>query len=157
DVASVYQAAHCVKAFVTKYPGKELPASLVPHLCGKLPINWHIPSDEGTRCKKSEKFLTLLCTLGVIKVLKPKRWRGPGHADNRAATYGLPKDEAPGDLGQRWFYSNWTRHTPEVTNDLNPEEQSIYFTDFLLFKDLGDEEFALEIERLNRPWMPKFH
>ena len=28
DVPSVYQAAHRIKAFVTKYPGKELPASL---------------------------------------------------------------------------------------------------------------------------------
>jgi hypothetical protein len=27
DIPSVYQAAHYVKAFVTKYPGKELPAS----------------------------------------------------------------------------------------------------------------------------------
>ena len=81
DTPSVYQAAHRVKAFVTKYPGKELPASLVPHLCANLPIFWYVPSDQGTRCKKAEKFLKLLCSLGIIKVVKRKQWFGAGHAD----------------------------------------------------------------------------
>jgi hypothetical protein len=79
DVPSVYRAAHSIKAFATKYPGKELPGSMVPHLCANLPINWHVPSDQGNRCKKAETFLRLLCGLGIIKVLLPKVWIGPGH------------------------------------------------------------------------------
>jgi transposase len=105
DVPSVYQVAHLVKAYVTKYPGRELPASLVPALCGGLPINWFVPSDGGSRCKKAERFLGLLCDLGVIKKVRGKRWCGPGHPDNRAATYGLPQDEAACDLGRRWYYA----------------------------------------------------
>jgi len=155
NIPSVYRAAHCVKAFVTKYPGKELPASLVPHLCAKLPIFWHVPSDQGTRCKKAEKFLKLLCSLGIIKVLKGKQWFGAGHADNRATTYGLPKDEAPSDLGKRWFSS--TRHKPEAVTGGEQEQKGIYFTDFFFFTDDEIEEFGVEVERLNRPWMPKFH
>ncbi len=157
DIPSVYQAAHCVKALVTKYPGKELPASLVPHLCARLPIFWHIPSDQGSRCKKAEKFLKLLCNLGVIRVLKPKQWFGANHPDNRATTYGLPKDEAPSDLGRQWFHSTWTRYKPEVVAGGEQEKRSIYFTDFISFNDCEIEAFALEVERLNRPWTPKFH
>jgi hypothetical protein len=157
ETRSVYQAAHCAKAFVTKYPGKELPASLVPHLYGNLPIFWHIPSDQGTRCKKAEKFLKLLCSLGILKVVKRKQWFGAGHADNRAATYGLPKDEAPSDLGRRWSYSAWTRHKPEIVAGGEQGGKGIYFTDSLPFNNCEIETFALEVERLNRPWMPKFH
>jgi hypothetical protein len=73
DIPSVYQAAHCVKAFVTKYPAKELPANLLPQLCSSLPISWYILSDRGSRCKMAEKFLKLLCSLGIIKVLKGKQ------------------------------------------------------------------------------------
>src|SRR5262249_8714758 len=105
DVPSVYQAAHRVKAFVTKYPGKELPASLVPALCRDVPNNWFVASDNGNRCKKAERFLALLCRLGLIKVITPKRWCGPGNPNNRAARYGLPQDETSCDLGRRWYYS----------------------------------------------------
>jgi hypothetical protein len=157
DTPSVYQAAHSVKAFVTKYPGKELPANLMPELCGSLPISWYILSDQGSRCKKAEKFLKLLCSLGILKVLKEKQWFGVGHPNNRATTYGLPKDEATSDLGGRWFYSTWTRHKQAVVAGGEQEQDGIYFTDFLPFNDSVIEACALEVERLNRPWMPKFH
>jgi hypothetical protein len=110
DTASAYQAAHRVKAFVTKYPGKELPGVLVPHLCAELPIDGYVPSDNGSRCKKAEQFLSLLCSRGIIKKLKEKRWLGVGHPQNRAAVYGLPKDASVSDLGRRWSYATWTRH-----------------------------------------------
>jgi hypothetical protein len=153
DVASVYQAAHRIKAFVAKYPGKELPASLVPALCADLPINWFVASDGGSRCKKAEKFLTLLCSLGVIKKVRAKQWCGLGHPKNRATTYGLPQDKATSDLGRRWYYSC----IMGLPAPQEREGESIYITDTSAFTDQDISEFVLEVERLNRPWKPQYH
>jgi hypothetical protein len=152
DVASVYQAAHRIKAFVTKYPGKELPASLVPSLCGDLPISWFVASDGSSRCKKAERFLALLCSLGVIKVIKRKRWCGPGHPNNRAATYGLPQDCSSSDLGVRWYHSCLGLPTPQER-----EKNSIYITDNIAFTDEDITDFVLEVERLSWSRKPQFH
>jgi hypothetical protein len=151
DVRSVYQAAHCIKAFVTKYPGKELPASLVPGLCGDLPINWFVTSDSGTRCKKAERFLALLCSLGIIKVLRRKRWSGPGHPANKAAMYGLKQDKPTSDLGRRWYYACMGLLAPEER-----ERESIYITDNSVFSSQDINDFVLEVERLNRHWKPQY-
>jgi hypothetical protein len=157
DIPSVYQAGHCVKAFITKYPGRELPARLVPQLCAGLPISWHIPSDAGTRCKKAEKFLALLCRLGVIKVVQPKEWHGPGHPANRAFRYGLPTDQSSSELARRWFSQTNTRFLGEDEQRGEGKEKSIYIRDFAPFTDQDLEEFYLEVERLNRPWKPQYH
>jgi hypothetical protein len=151
DVASVYQAAHRIKAFVIKYPGKELPASLVPGLCGDLPINWFVASDGGSRCKKAERFLRLLCSLGVIKLIRRRRWCGPGHPNNRAATYGLPQDKTTSDLGRRWYYACQGLPAPEQR-----ERESIYITDNSVFTSEDINDFILEVERLNRRWKPQY-
>jgi hypothetical protein len=151
DVPSVYQAAHCVKAFVTKYPGKELPASLVPSLCGGLPVNWFVASDSGTRCKKAERFLALLCGLGIIKVIRPRRWCGPRHPRNRAAAYGLRQDRSSCDLGRRWYCACQGLPAPQ-----GGEKGGIYITDSSAFTDQDISEFVLEVERLNRPWKPQY-
>jgi hypothetical protein len=158
DIPSVYQAAHCVKAFVTKDPGRALPAGLVPQLCAGLPITWHIPSDAGTRCKKVEKFLALLCRLGIIKAVRPKAWHGPGHPANRAVTYGLPKDECSSELARRWFFQRDTRFLGEAEGrGADGEEEGIYLRDFSPFTDQALEEFDLAVERWNRPWKPPYH
>jgi hypothetical protein len=158
DTASVYQAAHLVKAFVTKYPGKELPATLLPPLCADLPISWRVPSDNGTRCKKAERFLSLLCSLGVIKVLRPKQWYGVGHPANRAAVYGLPKDETVSALGRRWYYAHWTRHSPQDSAaGGRGEGEGIYIRDISPLTEQDIDELILEVERLNRPWKPQYH
>jgi hypothetical protein len=156
DISSVYQAAHFVKAFVTKYPGKELPATLVPHLCAALSISWYIPSDEGTRCKKAERFLKLLCRLSIIKLIKPKQWYGPGHPANSGAVYGLPKDTATSDLGRQWYQTWWTRIVGEQ-RAVRVKGESIYITDSSRFIPLDITEVILEVERLNRPWKPQYH
>src|SRR5262249_1345091 len=129
-----------------------LPASLVPKLCADLPINWFVTSDGCSRCKKGERFLSLLCSLGIIKLIKSKRWCGPGHPHNRAATYGLPQDKTICDLGRRWY---------EACQDL-PESQerkreSIYITDNSAFTNQDITEFILEVERLNRSRKPQYH
>lgn len=157
DIPSVYQAAHRVKAFVTKYPGSELPTSLVPQLCAGLPISWHIPSDAGTRCKKAEKFLALVRRLGIIKVVRPKEWHGPGHPANRAVTYGLPKDECSSELARQWFFKRDSRFFGEDGDRGEGKEESIYIRDFSPFTEQDLEEFCLEVERLNRPWKPQYH
>ena len=157
DTASVYEAAHCVKAFVTKYPGRELPAGMVPRLCEDLPIHWHVPSDGGERCKKAERFLRLLCDLGVIEVLLPREWHGVGHPGNRATTYGLPGDGTPSDLGRRWFSSTWTRHDSHPVAPRPRVVGSIYITDSYSFSEDDFEQFVGEVERLERPWTPRFH
>ena len=144
DVPSVYQVAHRIKAFVTKYPGKELPAILVPVLCAGLPINWFVASDNGTRCKKAEKFLGLVCSLGIIKKIAEKQWFGLNHPRNKAAMYGLPKDADCQEVGR---YSGWGEG----------EGESIYYTDSSVFSESVIEPFVLEIERLNRPWKPQYH
>jgi hypothetical protein len=149
DVPSVYQGAHRVKAFVTKYPGKELPAGLVPALCDGLPINWFVASDGGSRCKKAERFLALLCSLGVIKVIRPRRWCGPGHRNNRAATYGLPQDKTTCDLGRRWYYSC-------LGLPATQERGGIYIADNSAFTDQDINELILEVERLSRPRKPQY-
>ena len=140
DIPSVYQAAHCVKAFVTKYPGKELPGILVPHLCAALSISWHVPSDNGTRCKKAERLLGLLCSLGIIKIIKPKKWFGHGNPNNRAARYGLPQDACQ-----------------VLPSCCRGERESIYIRDNSPFTSEDITEFVLEVERLNRPWKPQYH
>jgi hypothetical protein len=152
DIPSVYQAAHRVKAFVTKYPGKELPACLVPQLCAGLPIAWHTPSDQGTRCKKAERFLALLCRVVIIKVVRPKQWFGVGHPANRAAAYGLPNDESARERAERWFYANRTRACGQ-----EGEGGCIYVRDLSPFTEDDIKEFILEVERLNRPWKPQYH
>ncbi len=157
DLPSVYQAAHCVKAFITKYPGRELPGSLVPQLCAGLPISWHIPSDAGTRRKKAERFLALLCLLGTIKVVRPKEWHGPGHLANRAVTYGLPQDEASSELARRWFTRRDSRFFGEDNRGADGKEESIYLRDFAPFTDQDLEEFYLGVESLSRPWKPQYH
>jgi hypothetical protein len=151
DVPSVYQAAHRVKAFVTKYPGKELPASLVPGLCGGLPITWFVASDGGTRCKKAERFLALLCGLGVIRKVRGKRWCGVGNPGNRAATYGLPQDRSTCDLGRRWYYASLGLPAPQ-----EGEGGGIYITDNSVFTDQDISDLVLEVERLNRSWKPQY-
>jgi hypothetical protein len=151
DVPSVYQAAHRIKAFVTKYPGKELPAGLVPGLCGGLPITWFVPSDGGSRCKKAERFLALLCSLGVIKKVRGKRWCGPGHPDNRAATYGLPQDRSSCDLGRRWYYASLGLPAPQ-----EGEGGSIYITDYSALTGQDITDLVLEVERLSRPREPQY-
>jgi hypothetical protein len=151
DVPSVYQAAHRIKAFITKYPGKELPASLVPTLCADLPINWFVPSDGGRRCKKAERFLALLCGLGVITVVRPKRWCGVGNPGNRAATYGLPQDKTTCDLGRRWYYACLGLPAPQ-----EGEGEGIYITDNSVFTDQDISELVLEVERLSRPREPQY-
>jgi hypothetical protein len=113
-----YQVAHRIKAFVTKYPGKELPAILVPVLCSGLPINWFVASDNGNRCKKAEKLLGLICNLGIIKKIGEKQWFGLNHPRNKAAVYGLPKDA---DCQDRWRHSGYLAmrvylpHAPGLT------------------------------------------
>jgi hypothetical protein len=151
DVRSVYQAAHCVKAFVTKYPGKELPANLVPSLCGDLPINWFVATDGGSRCKKAEKFLALLCGLGVIRRLRRKRWCGPGHPKNRAAVYGLKQDETTSDLGRRWYNACLGLPAPQERG-----RGSIYITDNSVFTPQDTNDFVLEVGRPNRRWRPQY-
>jgi hypothetical protein len=151
DVLSAYQAAHRIKAFVTKYPGKELPASLVPGLCGGLPINWFVASDGGSRCKKAERLLALLCSLGVIKKVRGKRWCGPGHPDNRAATYGLTQDKATCDLGRRWYYASLGLPAPQEGGWV-----SIYITDNSVFTPQDINDFVLEVERLGRTRKPQY-
>jgi hypothetical protein len=159
DAPTAYQAAHRVKAFAIKYPGKELPGSLVPQLCAGLPIRWAVPSDQGARCKRAEKFLKLLCALGIVKRLKKKHWHGPGHASNRAAVYGLPQDVAESEVGREWYYGSWTRHRrgQEETERETQETTCVYFTDTPPFteEDLG--VMAAELERLNRAWSPRYH
>ena len=157
DIPSVYQAAHRIKAFVTKYPGKELPAILVPHLCADLPISWYIPSDDGTRCKMAERFLKLLCRLAIIKVIKKKEWHGPGHPSNSGAVYGLPKDKPTSDLGRRWYKSRWTGLHRQDRVDVREERESIYITDSSLLTAQDIDDLLLEVERLNRPWKPQYH
>ncbi len=147
DVPSVYQAAHRLKAYVTKYPGKELPAILVPVLCEGLPINWFVASDAGSRCKMAEKLLTLLCSLGIIKMLQEREWHGPGHPKNRGARYGLPKDDVAVNCwdcvrGMARGESHW---------------DGIYITDRSASSDPDSEVYLPEIERLNRPWKPQYH
>jgi hypothetical protein len=151
DVPSAYQAAHRVKAFVTKYPGKELPAGLVPGLCGGLPITWFVPSDGGSRCKKAERFLALLCSLGIIKKVRGKRWCGPGHPGNRAATYGLKQDETTCDLGRRWYYASLGLPAPQEGGG-----DGIYITDNSVFTPQDINDFVLEVERLSRPRKPQY-
>jgi hypothetical protein len=179
-VPTAYQAAHRVKAFAIKYPGKELPGNLVPQLCAGLPIQWSIPSDQG-RCKRAEKFLKLLCALGIVKRLRAKPWHVPGHASNRAAVYGLPQDVAPPEpepeLGRDWYYGSWTRHrrpattqreeaaprqgTPQHTaHHPTPQEQEttrIYIYGHPHFTEEDLEVLAAELERLNRAWSPRYH
>jgi hypothetical protein len=140
DIPSVYQAAHHVKAFVLKYPDRELSANLVPHLCAGLPISWHIPSDEGKRCKKAERFLALLCKLGIIKVYQSKAWYGDGHPRNRAARYELAKDEL--------YHERQTEHEGE---------RCIYITDNSPFSEQHMEEFRLDFRRLNPSLTPQYH
>jgi hypothetical protein len=157
---TAYQAAHRVKAFAIKYPGKELPTNLVPQVSAGLPIQWSIPSDQG-RCKRAEKLLRLLCALGVVKLLKKKQWHGPGHWENRAAVYGLPRDVAPAEseVGRDWYYGSWTRHHrgQQETEPETQETTCVYFTDTPHFteEDLGG--LAAELERLNRAWSPRYH
>jgi hypothetical protein len=147
DVPSVYQAAHRIKAYVTKYPGKELPAFLVPVLCTDLPINWFIASDAGSRCKMAEKLLDLVCSLGIIKMLQKKQWHGPGHPKNRGARYGLPKDKVVA-FSMRWL---------TVLGRGEGKGESIYITDKSFLSDPDVEVFVPVIERLNRPWKPQYH
>ena len=157
DIPSVYQAGHCIKAFVTKYPGKELPAILVPHLCADCPISWYIPSDDGTRCKMAERFLKLVCKKGIIKVIKPKEWHGPGHPGNSGTVYGLPKDKPTNDLGRQWYDSRWTRHLGQERVGQRGEGESIYITDSSRLTPQDIDDLFLEVERLNRPWKPQYH
>ncbi len=147
DVPSVYQVAHRIKAYVTKYPGKELPAILVPIICADLPITWFVASDAGSRCRMAEKFLALLCSLGIIKMIQEKQWFGPGHPKNRGAKYGLPKDEMAGG------YLQW----PRIIGRGEDKEESIYITDTSVFSELDYEELILEVRRFNRPWTPQYH
>jgi hypothetical protein len=151
DVPSVYQAAHRIKAFLTKYPGKELPASLVPAICTDLPINWFLASDGGTRCKRAEKFLVLLCSLNIIKVIKPKRWCGAGNVNNRATLYGLPKDATACDLGKRWYYG--CQGLPDADRT---EEESIYIRDNSALSDDVITDLVLEAERLKQYRQPQY-
>lgn len=156
DVASAYEAAHRVKAFVQKYPGRELPSALVPHLCQDLAIDWYVNSDMG-RCKKAERFLAVLCKHGVIKKLKDRSYFGEGHASNRATLYGLPQDATTSDLAKRWYYKSNTRHVGAGREE--PREAgggSIYITDKTRSIGLDMEALALEHERLNGPWGPHY-
>jgi hypothetical protein len=161
DVQTAYQAAHAVKAFAIKYPGKELPGNLVPQLCAGLPIRWSIPSDEGARCKLGERFLRLLCALGIVKLLKEKHWHGPGHSQNRAAVYGLPKDVAApeSDIGREWYYGSWTRHQrgQQGTEPETHKKTCIYNYGHPHFTEEDLEVMAAELERLNRAWSPRYH
>jgi AcrR family transcriptional regulator len=158
DATTAYQAAHRVKAFAIKYPGKELPGSMVPQLCAGLPIQWAIPSDQG-RCKRAEKLLRLLCALGIVKLLQKKQWHGPGHPMNRAAVYGLPQDVAESEVGREWYYGSWTRHHrgPQERHPEAHKTTCVYSTDTPAFteEDLGG--LAAELERLNRAWSPRYH
>ena len=160
DVQSAYQVAHRVKAFASKYPGKELPGSLVPQLCAGLPIQWAIPSDQG-RCKRAEKLLRLLCPLGIVKMLRQKHWHGLNHPMNRAAVYGLPQDVAPpeSDIGRDWYYGSWTRHQrgQQETQPETHKTTCVYFTDTPHFTEEDLEVLAAELERLNRAWSPRYH
>jgi hypothetical protein len=120
-----------------------------------------VPSDQGARCKRAEKFLTLLCALGVVKRLQKKQWHGPGHPKNRAAVYGLPKDVAPAEseVGREWYYGSWTRHH-RGQQEKEPETQEttcFYFTDTPPFTEEDLEVLAAELERLNRAWSPRYH
>jgi hypothetical protein len=170
DVQTAYQAAHAVKAFVTRYPNQPLPGTLVPQLCAPLPVRWDIPSDNG-RCKLAEKFLRLLCTLGVVKVLRKRHWHGPGHPSNEATIYGLPQDtvlEPEGDVGRRWYLASWTRrqgqeegepdpYQEEMEPSPYPEKPCIYSYGPSRFTPADLEAIASEVERLSRAWSPKFH
>ena len=161
DVKSAYQAAHAVKAFIIKYPNRPLPGTLVPKLCAALPVRWDVPSDNG-RCKRAEKFLRLLCALGVVKVLRKKHWHGPGHPSNEATIYGLPQDkvlEPEGDVGRRWYVSSWTRRQgqEEREPDPYPETTCIYSYGPSRFTPADLEAIGSEVERLSRAWSPKFH
>jgi hypothetical protein len=161
DVQTAYQAAHAVKAFVTKYPNRPLPGTLVPKLCAALPVRWDVPSDNG-RCKLAEKFLRLLCALGVVKVLKKKHWHGPGHPSNEATIYGLPQDkvlEPEGDIGRRWYLSSWARRQGQEERgpDPYPETTCIYSYGQGRFTPEDLEEIGAEVERLSRAWSPKYH
>jgi hypothetical protein len=133
----------------------------VPKLCAGVAINWSIPSDN-SRCKRAEKFLRLLCALGVIKVLKRKHWHGPGHPANEATIYGLPQDkvlEPEDDLGRRWYVSSWTRRQGQEEREPSPypETTCVYYYGHSRFTPEDLEELASEVERLNRAWSPKFH
>jgi hypothetical protein len=123
----------------------------VPGLCGGLPINWFVASDGGSRCKKAERFLALLCGLGVIRKVRSKRWCGVGNPGNRAATYGLPQDRSTCDLGRRWYYASLGLPAPQ-----EGEGASIYITDNSVFTSQDISVFVLEVERLNRPRMPQY-
>jgi hypothetical protein len=153
-----------------EYPNQPLPGTLVPTLCASLPVRWEIPSDNG-RCKRAEKFLRLLCALGVIKVLRKKHWHDPGHPSNEATIYGLPQDqvlEPEGDLGRRWYLSSWTRRQGQEEREPHPYQEEgepspypettciyIHGRDRFTPEDL--EAIASEVERLSRAWSPKFH
>lgn len=146
DVPSVYQAAHRIKAYVTKYPGKELPVILVPILCADLPINWFVASDAGTRCKMAEKFLGLVCSLGIITMLQEKEWHGSGHPKNRGAKYGLPNDDVVA-FNVRWLMSLGRQEG---------QGESIYITDSSAFTDPDDDAYLFEVDRLQHFWTPQY-
>ena len=98
-----------------------------------------LKGDRGTR-EKAERFLALLCRLGVIKVIRPRRWCGPGHRHNRAAAYGLPQDKTACDLGRRWYSSCLGLPAPQ-----EGEGGGIYITDNSAFTD-EDIELAAKRE-----------
>src|SRR6476646_3334404 len=81
-----------------------------------------------------------LCKTPVIKKIQAKQWYGAGNPRNRAALYGLPKDEMAGG------YLQW------LTSLVGKESkgESIYITDNSVFSELDIQDFISEIERLNR-------
>jgi hypothetical protein len=123
----------------------------VPTLCGDLAVNWFVASDGGSRCKKAERFLALLCGLGVIKLMRPRRWCGLGHPDNRASTYGLKQGEATCDLGRRWYDA-----CLGLLARQDGEGGCIYITDNSVFTSQDINDHVREVERLNRRWRPQY-
>jgi hypothetical protein len=95
----------------------------------------------------AERFLRLLCSLGIIKMIQDKQWHGPGHPKNRAALYRLPKDEVVA-FNVRWLTTVGRGET---------KGGSIYITDKSVSSVPALGALVPEIERLNRPWKPQYH
>lgn len=95
----------------------------------------------------AERFLALVCSLGIITVLQEKEWHGPGHPKNRGTLYGLPKDEVV-TFNVRWL---------TVLGRGEARGEGIYITDRSVSPEPAFALFVPVIERLNRPWKPQYH
>lgn len=102
--------------------------------------------------QESGEVSALLCSLGIIKVIKAKQWFGRGHSRNRATTYGLPQDESTVDLGKRWFHAR-----QGLASFGEGKKKCIYVRDESPFTDGDITEFVLETQRLSHVWTPQYH